>query len=144
MTEHEFNLKSCPLCGSEPEITLATEGPAYSRIVIECCSCGLVLDHTQHYYTTDRYDEKTNVRTIERIGSADSESSIELWNRRTPELGNEEPLSWEDMFPKCKVCASRPSEHSNIFCMCNEGMCFPKHPQGDHFQFQLGSYEGDA
>ena len=144
MINDKLSLKPCPLCGGQPEITLTTEGPYNSRIVIECRRCGLVLDHTQRYYTTERYNKTTGIRVIENTGLADSESAIDLWNKRTSDLGNETQQVWEDLFPKCKDCASRPSEYSNIFCICNKGMCFPKHPQGDHFQFQLGSYEGDV
>lgn len=143
MINDKFNLKPCPLCGSEPDIVFAADIMGDQRIVIECPKCGLTLDHTQRYYTTEKYDKKTGMRTVENTGVTDSESAIDIWNRRTPYLGNEGELLWDDMFPKCKECPSRPSDYSNILCMCNEGMCIPRYPQEDHFEFKFGPYEGE-
>lgn len=142
----DLHLKPCPLCGGIPEITLAEEGLHDTRIVIECRKCGLVLDHTQTYYTTERYNKTNGIRVIENTGLVDSESSIDLWNRRTPELGNESASIWNELFPKCNACQSRPSDESSILCICNEGMFIPKHPTEDNFTFKFGDYcyEGDA
>lgn len=142
MMTHELNLKPCPLCGGAPAITLAEEGLHDQRIVIECRRCGLVLDHTQHYYTTERYNKTTGIRVIENTGLVDSESAIDLWNRRTPDLGNEDQLLLDKMFPKCENCKSRPSDYSKTMCMCNEGIYLPKHPpRGQDTHFKIGSYE---
>lgn len=146
MNEDKLNLKPCPLCGGVSEITLAEEGLHDKRIVIECRMCGLVLDHTQRYYTTERYNKTSGIRVVENTGLVDSESAIDLWNRRTPELGNESIELYDAMFHKCNGCTNRPSDTSNILCMCNDGMCLPRHPTGDNlaFQFGRGYEEGDA
>ena len=144
MTTKDLNLKPCPLCGGDAEITLVETELHAQRMVIECRRCGLALDHTQHYYTTERHNKTTGIRVIENTGLVDSESAIDMWNRRTPDLGNEGIDLWDEMFPKCKYCHSRPSDKSNVLCMCNEGMFLPRHPDGDHFEFKIGSYEGDA
>ena len=142
MTTDELKLKPCPLCGRAPEITLTETGLHDQRIVIECRRCGLVLDHTQHYYTTERYNKMTGIRVVENTGLVDSESAIDLWNRRTPDLGNEGQLLLEEMFPKCITCKSRPSDYSSVMCMCNEGVYIPQHPpRGQGTRFKIGKYE---
>ena len=115
-------LKPCPLCGSQPNITEVYLFADGNRMIIECGRCGLTLDHTQ-------YDSV-------------NESAIDLWNQRTPELGNEEQTLLDKMFPKCEKCKSRPSDYSRTMCMCSEGIYLPKHPpRGQDTYFKIGKYE---
>ena len=108
MINNELNLKPCPLCGNQPNITTTELFIDGNRMVIECSGCGLTLDHTQY--------------------NSFNESAIDLWNQRTPELGNEGQMLLDAMFPKCKTCKSCPSDYSSCVCMCSEGMFVPQHP----------------
>ena len=124
----EFNLKPCPLCGNEIHVhgpedwrpTLYDPDSGGDPVVLQC-DCGLTFS----------------------INSYDYQETYDAWNKRTPELGNESVDLWNAMFPKCNGCKSKPSDTSNILCMCSNGMCLPRQPQGDHFTFQFGDYYGD-
>ena len=141
MINNELKLKPCPLCGGRPEIIYAREYSDKNVIQIQCLNCGLSLEHTQEYIFQDRFDNKLQTYIPERVGFY-NESAIDLWNKRTPDLGNDGEQLLDEMFPKCTNCKSRPSDYSSVVCMCNEGIYIPQHPpRGQDTRFRLGKYE---
>ena len=131
MTTKDLNLKPCPLCGNKVRVfgpedwrpTLYDPDSGGDPVVLQC-DCGLSFG----------------------INSYDYQETYDAWNKRKLELGNQSADMWNELFPKCNACQSRPSDKSSILCICNEGMFIPKHPTEDNFTFKFGDYcyEGDA
>lgn len=129
MTEDKLHIKPCPLCGNAVRVfgpedwnpTFYDSDSGGDPVVLQC-DCGLTFS----------------------IGSYDYHETYELWNRRTSDLGNISDDFYDEMFGKCKECQSKPSDTSNILCMCNDGMCLPRHPKGDCLSIQFSTcYEGE-
>ena len=127
MMTNELNLKPCPLCGNDVNVygpdnwrpTFYDPDSGGDPVVLQC-DCGLTFS----------------------INSYDYQETYDVWNRRTPDLGNEEQTLLDKMFPKCTNCKSRPSDYSSVMCMCNKGIYLPKHPpRKQDTRFRLGKYE---
>ena len=74
----DIKLDPCRYCGGEARIEECDLCTEEERYVIKCSRCGITLDHTQTWYTTDSYDKfgmKISKRAVPQNLSA-----IEIWN----------------------------------------------------------------